>query len=240
MAIRSQDVSYSAGAASLRGHLATPEQSNGAGVLVLHEWWGLNDYIRGRAVQLAELGYTALAADIYGDGQVAADAEQANTLMSAALGDVPGTEARLDAAIALLAEQDGVDAAKTAAIGYCFGGALALHAARTGRPPAAVVSFHGALASLHKPAPGSVKARILVCHGADDALVPAEDIAAFKKEMDEAGANYEFKAYPGALHGFTNPEATAKGKEFGLPLAYDEAVDKESWQDMQKLFAEVF
>ena len=239
MGIKTENVTYSTAGTTLTGHLATPDKPNGAGVLVFHEWWGLNDYIRGRAAKLAGLGYTALAADMYGNGRVAANAEEANSLMTSALGDIAGTEARLDAALELLRSQDSVGDSKLAAIGYCFGGALVLHAARTGRPLAGVVSFHGSLGSFHKPAPGSVQTRILVCHGAEDALVPQEDITAFRKEMDEAGASYEFKAYSGALHGFTNPEATAKGKEFGLPLAYNEAVDNESWQDMQNFFNEL-
>ncbi len=240
MGIKTQNIAYDKNGAELNGHLATPDNPKGPGVLVFHEWWGLNDYIRGRAAQLAELGYTALAADMYGGGRVAANAEEANSLMSGALGDIAGTQARFTAAYDLLKSQSGVDESKIAAIGYCFGGALVLHASRIGTPLSGVVSFHGSLGSFHKPAPGTVKARILVCHGADDALVPREDIDAFKKEMDEANADYEFKAYPGALHGFTNPAATAKGKEFGLPLAYNEAVDKQSWQDMRDFFDQVF
>jgi dienelactone hydrolase len=103
-------------------------------------------------------------------------------------------------------------------------------------PLAAVVSFHGALGSFHKPAPGSVKAKILVCHGAADSLVPEADVVAFKREMDEAKADYRFIAYPGALHGFTNPDADANGKRYGIPLAYDAAVDRQSWEDMRALF----
>jgi len=237
--IESKTVTYGAAGTTLRGHLETPAEANGAGVLVFHEWWGLNDYIRGRARMLAELGYTALAADMYGDGRVAANAEEANGLMSGVVGDVAAGEARIDAAIELLAGQPGVDAKRIGAIGYCFGGAMVLHAARTGRPLAGVVSFHGALGSFHKPAPGSVVAKILVCHGGDDALVPAEDVANFKAEMDAAQADYQFTVYPGAMHGFSNPDATAKGKEFGLPLAYNADVDKQTWEAMQAFFAAV-
>lgn len=235
-----KEVTYSAGGTSLKGYLATPETPNGAGVIVVHEWWGLNDYIRGRAVQLAELGFTALAADMYGDGATADDPAQANQLMTAVLGNIASGEARFAAALDVLRGQAGVEPGKIAAIGYCFGGAIVLHAARKGMPLAGVVSFHGSLGSFHTPAKGTVKAKILVCHGAADALVPADDVAGFKKEMDGAGADYEIVAYPGALHGFTNPGATEKGQKYGLPLAYDAATDQRSWQDMRDFFAKIF
>ena len=106
--------------------------------------------------------------------------------------------------------------------------------------PIGVVSFHGALGSFHKPAPGSVKAKVLVCHGADDSLVPDADVAAFKQEMEEAGADLRFVAYPGALHGFTNPDADENGKKYGLPLAYSAETDRQSWQAMTGLFSEIF
>ncbi len=149
-------------------------------------------------------------------------------------------ESRISAALEYLQNHESVDSLRIAAIGYCFGGGVVLHAARTGMPLAGVVSFHGALGSFHKPAPGSVRAKIMVCHGAEDVLVPADDVAALKEEMQAAGADLRFIAYPGALHGFTNPEADANGKKYGLPLAYDEGADQRSWQEMQDFFAEIF
>lgn len=240
--IETKDVTYQAGGTTLRGYLATDGDRTGKrpGVLVVHEWWGLNDYIRRRARMLAELGYTALAVDMYGDGKTGTNAAEANGLMAAALADRPALEARFQAAYAHLKGDPTVDASKIAAIGYCFGGAVVLHAARIGLPLAGVVSFHGSLGSFHKPAPGTVKAKILVCHGAEDSLVPDDQIAAFRKEMDEAKAEYRFVSYPGAKHGFTNPEADARGRENGLPLAYDAEVDRKSWQDMQDFFAKIF
>ena len=130
--------------------------------------------------------------------------------------------------------------ARIAAIGYCFGGGAVLHAARIGMPLAGVVSYHGALASRHTPAPGSVRARILVCHGAEDVLVPEEHVTALHDEMKAAGADLRFIAYPGALHGFTNPEADVNGKKYGLPLAYHEETDRLSWQETQSFFKEIF
>ena len=209
-------------------------------MLVVHEWWGLDDYIRGRARMLAELGYTALAVDMYGDGQTAAGPDGAGALMNAVLGDMEAGTARLRAAYDALAGHPAADSGRMAAIGYCFGGAMVLHGARIGMDLKGVVSFHGSLGSFHKPAKGEVKAKVLVCHGAADVLVSDEEIAGFKKEMADAGADWRFIAYDGALHGFSNPHATANGEKYGLPLAYDEAIDKRSWDDMQALFAEVF
>ena len=240
--IRTEDVTYSAGDTNCKSYIAYDgaRGERRPGVLVVHEWWGLDDYIRGRARTLAEMGYTALAVDMYGNGQTAADPEGAGALMTSVLGDMEAGTARLRAAFDALAGHPLVDADRVAAIGYCFGGAMVLHGARIGMDLKGVVSFHGSLGSFHKPAKGEVKARVLVCHGAADSLVSDEEIAGIKQEMADAGADFRFIAYEGALHGFTNPEATANGKKYGLPLKYDEAVDKRSWGDMQALFSEIF
>lgn len=240
--IHTEEVTYKAGEATLKGYLAVDRGRSGKrpGVLVVHEWWGLNDYIRRRARMLAELGYVALAADIYGEGRTAATPAEATALMSTILGDIKTGAERFTAAVERLKQHADVDASRVAAIGYCFGGAMVLHAARVGMPLRGVVSFHGALGSFHKPAAGSVKAGILVCHGAADVLVPDADVEAFKHEMDAAKANYRFVAYPGALHGFTNPEADDNAKRYGIPLGYDAAVDQRSWQDMREFFDRIF
>ncbi len=240
--IHTENVSYTANATTLNGYLAYDESSGAKrpGILVVHEWWGLTDYIRRRARMLAELGYTALAVDMYGSGKTADNPDDAGSLMNAVLQDMAQGEARLKASHELLKDQPTTDAAHVVAIGYCFGGAMALHAARIGMDLDAVVSFHGALGSAHKPAPGGVRARILVCHGAADSLVPDDDIAAFKQEMDEAGADYEFVAYEGALHGFTNPDADENAKKYGLPLGYSAETDRLSWQAMQAFFKSTF
>ena len=240
--IRTEDLTYTAGDTTCKGYVACDGAAGEPrpGVLVVHEWWGLDDYIRGRARMLAALGYTALAVDMYGDGRTAADPDGAGALMNAVLGDMDAGTARLKAAFDVLAGHPSVDAGRMAAIGYCFGGAMVLHGARIGMDLKGVVSFHGVLGSFHKPEKGGVRARVLVCHGAADALVSEEEIAGFKQEMAEAGADCRFVAYEGALHGFTNPEATANGEKYGLPLKYDAAVDKRSWDDMQALFSEIF
>lgn len=240
--LHTETVRLNADGTELECYLAYDDHSDARrpGVLVVHEWWGVNDYIRRRAHMLAELGFTALAVDMYGGGQVADNPDDAGRLMNGVLGDMSQAESRMGAALAYLQDHTCVDSGRIAAIGYCFGGAMVLHAARTGKPLAGVVSFHGALGSSHKPDPGSVLAKILVCHGAEDVLVPQDQVAAFKDEMQAAGADLRFIAYPGALHGFTNPQADANGEKYGLPLAYSEDTDRRSWQEMQDFFKEIF
>lgn len=240
--LHTETVRLNADGTELDCFLARPRQSGAPGpaVIVVHEWWGLNDYIRRRARMLAELGFTALAVDMYGGGEVADNPDDAGRLMNGVLADISQGESRMGAALEYLQADSSVDANRIAAIGYCFGGAVVLHAARKGMPLAGVVSFHGSLGSFHEPAPGSVRAKILVCHGAEDVLVPEESATALKDEMKAAGADLRFIAYPGALHGFTNPEADANGEKYDLPLAYSEDTDKRSWQEMQSFFKEIF
>lgn len=240
--IHSETIRLSAEGTDLQSYLAYDDANDARrpGVMVIHEWWGLNDYIRRRVDQLAKLGYAALAVDMYGNGEVADNPDDAGRLMNGVLSDITKAKSRMGAALEYLQSHDRVDAQRIAAIGYCFGGAMVLHAARTGMPLSGVVSFHGALGSAHKPAPGEVRAKVMVCHGADDSLVPEADVAALKDEMKAAGADLRFIAYPGALHGFTNPDADANGKKYGLPLAYDKDTDAKSWKQMQAFFKEVF
>ncbi len=237
-----ETVRLDADGTELECYLACDDHSDARrpGVLVVHEWWGLNDYIRRRAHMLAELGFAALAIDMYGGGQVADNPDEAGRLMNGVLGDMSQAESRMGAALEYLQDHASVDSGRIAAIGYCFGGAMVLHAARIGMPLAGVVSFHGALGSFHKPTPGSVLAKIMVCHGAEDVLVPQDQVTALKDEMQAAEADFRFIPYPGALHGFTNPEADANGEKYGLPLAYSEDTDRRSWQEMQDFFKEIF
>lgn len=240
--VKTDTVTYAANGTTLKGYVAY-DAARGApspGVLVVHEWWGLNDYIRTRTRMLAELGYSALAVDMFGDGQTADAPDSAGGLMNAVLEDMDAGTARFKAGYELLANHAATDGNRMAAIGYCFGGAVVLHGARIGMDFRGVVSFHGSLGSFHKPGRGEVKAKVLVCHGAADQFISDEDIANFKSEMDEAGVDYRFEAYAGALHGFSNPQATENGEKFGLPLKYDEAVDHRSWSDMQAFFREIF
>jgi dienelactone hydrolase len=149
-------------------------------------------------------------------------------------------KARFTAAYDLLRQQPACDTAQIAAIGYCFGGGVVLHMARFGLPLAGVVSFHGSLATQNPAQPGRVKAKVLVCNGAADQFTTADQINTFKKEMDGAGVDYRFVSYPGAKHSFTNPEADSFGQKYNLPLAYNEAADKQSWVDMQEFFRRIF
>ena len=210
------------------------------GVIIVHEWWGVNDYIVERAHQLAELGYVALAIDMYGNGRIADNPDEAGGLMNTVLDNMEAGTAALRAGYELLLEQDSVDAEKTAAIGYCFGGAMVLHMARIGMPLSAVASFHGALGSFHTAQPGSITSRILVCHGEADSMVTMDDLAGFHTEMDTAQANYEVKLYADAKHGFSSREADVNGSKYGIDVGYNATADAVSWEAMKSLFKEVF
>ena len=237
-----REVSYQAGDTTLKGYLAYDDAVTGKrpGILVVHEWWGHNAYARKRADMLAALGYTALAVDMYGAGRTADHPEDAGKFAGSVRSNLHLMKARFLAALVYLQQQPGVDPEKTAAIGYCFGGGVVLEMARQGVDLDAVAGFHGSLGGDSTPEPGSIRARILVANGAADPFVTAEQIAAFKAEMDAAGAHYTFINYPGARHSFTNPEADRFGERFDLPLAYDAGADAASWEAMQELFDTVF
>ncbi|MEW5757805.1 MAG: dienelactone hydrolase family protein [Pseudomonadota bacterium] len=241
-AVKGEEVEYKAGDTVMKGYLAYDDAKKGKrpGVLVVHEWWGHNEYARKRARMLAELGYTALAVDMYGNGKQAAHPEDAGKFSSEIAKNLDLGMSRFMAAMQLLQGQKTVDKNKIAAIGYCFGGAVVLQMARAGVDLDAVASFHGSLGTSLPAEPGKVKAKVLVMNGADDPFVSAESIEAFKKEMNNAKVDYQFVSLAGAKHSFTNPEATEYGKKFNLPLEYNEAADKQSWDGMKKLFAEAF
>ena len=242
-AVQGRDMEYRAADGTvLKGYLATDAGLAGRrpGVLVVHEWWGHNAYARKRAEMLAALGYTALAVDMYGGGQQAAHPEDAGKFAGAVRKDLPVMRARFLAALELLRAQPDVDPARVAAIGYCFGGGVVLEMARSGLDLKGVASFHGSLGGGSTAQPHVVKARVLVLNGADDKFVPAEQIEAFKKEMEAAGVNYKLVNYPGALHSFTNPDADEYAKKFNMPIAYNAAADQASWAELQVFFAEVF
>ncbi|NNE16988.1 MAG: dienelactone hydrolase family protein [Myxococcales bacterium] len=241
--VRGEEVSYSAGKTTLKGYLAWDASKPGPlpGVIVVHEWWGHNDYVRRRARMLAEEGYVALALDMYGDGRNTQHPEDAQKFVMEAVGNAAVAKERFLAAYDLLKQHHATEPSKIAAIGYCFGGAVVLQMARLGAELDGVASFHGTLSPQGPPAqPGVFKAKALVLHGADDPLVPPEQVAAFKKEMEAAGVDYSFIAYPGAQHAFTNPSATERGKTFNMPLAYDEAADNQSWAELQKFLSALF
>ncbi len=226
----------------MKGYIAwdNATRAKRPGVLVVHEWWGHNDYARKRTRQLAAMGYTALAVDMYGDGTQAQHPDEAGKFSSAVRANMPVAEARFRAALDVLHAHPSVNPNKSAAIGYCFGGAVVLEMARRGVDLDAVASFHGSLGTETPAKPGAVKARILVANGADDPFVKPEAIAAFKAEMDAAGVDYTFINYEGAKHSFTNPDADQYGQRFELPLAYNAEVDRASWGALQDLFKKTF
>lgn len=237
-----EELVYRDGDTQMRGMLAYDNASEAArpGVLVVHEWWGQNDYARERARMLAELGYIALAVDMYGDGKTAEHPDDAGKFASAVLGNIPLARARFEAALAALREQPLVEDDNIAALGYCFGGGVVINMARLGIDIDGVVSYHGSLGTNNPAQAGDIETRVLVFNGAADPLVTEQEIAAFKQEMEAAGANYEFISYPGALHGFTNPAADENGEKFGLPLAYDKQADTDSWERTQDFFDQIF
>jgi dienelactone hydrolase len=230
-AIIGEPVMYKAGNSAMQGYLT---------FLVVHEWWGHNEYARARARMLAELGYTALAVDMYGEGKQAEHPDDAGKFAAEVRQNMAAATHRFSAAMQLLQQHPTVDPDHIAAIGYCFGGGVVLEMARQGLDLDAVVSFHGSLATGKPAAPGMVKARILVCDGADDKMSTPEQIQAFHREMKAAGADYKFISYPGAKHSFTNPGADIYAEKFNIPVGYNAEADKQSWQDMQDFLKETF
>lgn len=230
---------YRQGNTRLVGYLAFPKDVTGPlpGILVVHEWMGLNDYAKHRADQLAELGYIAFAADIYGDGKIAANREEAGKLAGSYKNDRPLLRARVAAGLATLKAQPGVAGDKIAAIGYCFGGTAVLELARSGADIAGVVSFHGGLDTPTSQDAKNIRAKVLALHGADDPYVPADQVAAFENEMRQAGVDWQLIVYGGAVHGFTNP---ANGTDNSKGAAYNALADARSWVAMQQFFNELF
>ncbi|MDE0505942.1 MAG: dienelactone hydrolase family protein, partial [Candidatus Poribacteria bacterium] len=230
---------YTVDGVVFKGFLAYDDQVEGKrpGVLVVHEWWGHNEYVRNRARMLAELGYTALAVDMYGDGKLADHPEDAGKFARAVTENIEVAKARFMAGMDLLKKHPTVDSEHIAAIGYCFGGGIVLHMARLGVDELdGVVSFHGSLSTQSPAKRGTVKTKILVCHGAIDPFIAPEQVGAFKKEMLDAEVDLKFISYPEATHSFTNPEADKRGG----PLRYNAAADKQSWIDMQEFFKTLF
>jgi dienelactone hydrolase len=237
-----EEITYEADGVTMKGYLIHDKSKQGKrpGVLVVHEWWGLNDYARKRARMLAEMGYTALAIDMYGEGKLAEHPDDAGKFAGAVFANLPGARARFEKAMQVLAQHETVAGDDIAAIGYCFGGGIVLHMARAGVDLDGVASFHGSLATQTPAQEGQVKAAVLVAHGAADAMIKPEDVEAFKKEMDAAKVDYTFKAYEGAMHGFTVLEADENAKKFNLPVAYDAEADTQSWAELTAFLQRVF
>ena len=225
----------------LDGYVAYDENIEGKrpAVLVVHEWWGLNDYVKMRVRELAKLGYIAMALDMYGNGKRADNPTDAGNLAGPFYQNPQMAKERFDAALVKLKSYSQADASKVAAIGYCFGGTQVLNMANLGEDLVAVVSFHGGL-KVVTPDKNLLKAQVLVCHGAADPFVPQAEVDLFRKQMDSIGAKYTFKAYEGATHAFSNPDATANGQKFNIPIVYNAAADTASWKDMKDFFGTIF
>ena len=241
-AVQGEEIAYELEGVSLAGYLAYDANQEGPrpGVIVVHQWWGHSEYVRMRADMLAEMGYTAFALDMYGDGKYADHPEDAQKFVMEIVNNMDLAVARFEEAKRILEEHPTTDPTKTAAIGYCFGGGVVLHLARVGSDLDGVASFHGGLETGATADSGVVKADILVLNGEDDPWVTPEQIATFEQEMADAGVNMEFISYPGAVHGFTDPQATERGEAFDLPLAYNEQADRESWAELARFLEEIF
>ena len=238
--IKEENVEYKIDTLNMRNYVVYDENIEGKrpAVLVVHEWWGLNDYTKRRAKMLADMGYIAMAVDMYGNDRIGNDPGAAQNLAMPYYQHPEMAKKIFDRAVEELKKNPNVDQTKMAGIGYCFGGGMLLNFARMGEPLNGIVSFHGSL--LGTPANKELtKAEILVCHGEADSFVNAE-VAPFKKQMDSIGKSYTFKSYPGATHAFTNPDATETGKKFKMPIEYNAAADSASWNDMKEFFGRIF
>jgi dienelactone hydrolase len=240
-ALKEVAISYISDGVTLKGFVIYDESIKGKrpAVIIAPEWWGVNDYIRMRARKLAELGYIAMAADLFGNGKIAANPKEAQEFTMPFYKDPLLGKKRIEAAVMKIKEFSQTDPANIAAIGYCFGGFIVLNTAKLGSDLNGVVSFHGGLSG--PPADKNLlKAKILVCHGASDKFVTQKDADVFRHQMDSIGADYTFKIYANATHAFTNPDATKIGKEFNMPIEYNAIADKDSWNDMKTFFGRIF
>jgi dienelactone hydrolase len=237
--MKTETIEYRSGATSMRGELVYDETKTGRrpGVLICHDIMGLGPDPRRRAKMLAELGYVAFAADMYGNGKIPKDFPEGMGWLMALLNDRAELRRRVEAACAALAARPEVAAGKIAAIGYCFGGTTVLELARSGAAVKGVVSFHGGLNTPQPADAKNIKGQVLVCHGADDPLVPPAEVEAFIKEMKEGGVDWELIHYGNTVHAFTNPANDGKTN----PAAkYNRKADEHSWESMKNLFADIF
>lgn len=240
--MQTETIDYQIDDQTFTGYMAWDDELEGKrpGVLVVHEWWGHNDFVREQAEKLAASGYTAFALDMYGSGKLAEHPDTAQKFMQEATQNIDQVKARFLKAKSLLAEHESVDSSRIAAQGYCFGGAVVLNMARLGVDLDGVVSFHGALGSPIKAEPDMVKARVQVYTGGADKMVPSEQVAALVKEMQDAGVDLTLVSFPGVLHGFTNPGADTFAENFGMPIGYNEDAATRSWQGTMRFYEEIF
>jgi dienelactone hydrolase len=239
-AIKEEPVTYKDGETTMKGFVVHDDAKKGKqpGIVLVHEWWGITKHMHNEARRFAREGYTVLIADMYGDAKTADNPKDAGALAGSVMKNPKAMESRFNAARAELAKHPTVNGAKIGASGYCFGGAVVINMARAGADLGAVAGFHASLGlNTPAPAPGMVKARVLVLNGADDPFVKPEQYAALKKDMEAAKADYRVVEYPGAVHAFTNPDADKYGMP---PIGYNKAADEKSWNDMRQFFKELF
>jgi dienelactone hydrolase len=236
-AVQTKDMTYEFDGVKFNGQLVWDDAVQGKrpGVLVVHEWWGLDDYAKGRAKQLAGMGYVAFACDMYGNGKHVDHPMDAQGLATSVRKNVDVWRGRALAALKVLAENEHVDSSKLAAIGYCFGGSTCLQLAYSGADLKAIATFHAALPTPKPEEAKAVKPKVLVCHGADDEFIPPDAIDKFKAALKDAGKDLRFESYPGAVHSFTVPGAD---KHMIKGMAYNADADKKSWAAMTALFEE--
>ncbi len=236
-AIKSEPLEYTQGDQKLEGYLAFPEgKKNLPAVILVHDWMGMTENVKERALQVAGLGYVALAADIYGKGNQPKDGKEASGLAGKFKADRTLLRARAKAALDVLIKTGKVNSSKIIVLGYCFGGTTALELARSGADLRGVVSFHGGLATPNPADAKAIKGRVLVMHGADDPFVKAEEVAAFEKEMRDAGLDWELIKFGGAVHSFTIKDA---GNDPSKGAAYNEKADHRSWEELKRFLADV-
>jgi dienelactone hydrolase len=237
--VKTKTIDYRDGDTELQGYLAWDDAVQGKrpGIIVVHEWWGLDDYAKKRVQQLAKLGYVAFAADMYGKGQVTDHPDKAGEWSKQITSNVDAWQKRALAGLEVLRKQEQVDPQRLAAIGYCFGGATAMQMAYAGADLDGVVSFHGSLPVPEEGQGGNIKAKVLAFHGSEDGFVPREKVTAFQEAMDKAKADWHMVVFGGAKHGFTVPGVDKHGIE---NLRYDKEADERSWKHMQLFFDEIF
>lgn len=241
-ALKSEKVTYKVDGRELTGYLVYDDARVGPrpGVVVVHEWWGHDAYARSRADKLATEGYTAFALDMYGTGRLADHPKDAGAFAKEVVKTKGAMHARFKAAYDILKQHKTVDASKTAAIGYCFGGNVVIDMARAGVDLKGVVAFHATLTQTIQVKPGGVKAKVRVFNGADDPFIKPKKLKAFREGMNASRADFKYVSYPGVLHSFTNPGASELGKKFKLPLRYDRQADQDSWGKTLALFEQIF
>jgi len=240
--MQTKTVEYKVGETTFTGYMAWDDEfeDKRPGVLVVHEWWGHNEFARDQAERLAEAGYTAFALDMYGSGKQADHPDTAQKFMQEATKDMDQVKARFMKAMEILQNHESVDASRIAAQGYCFGGAVVLNMARMGVDLDGVVSYHGALGSPITAEAGEVKARVQVYTGGADNMVPSEQVAGLVKEMQDAKVDLTLVSFPGVLHSFTNPGADKVAEEFGMPIGYDEEAANRSWNGTMRFYEAIF